>query len=494
MTEEFINGMTKQEFLNDRLNKSLFEILSEPNGKPIYISEDAEIKNNVNNSGGEGRAYDLDIIERALTCPLSRFDNPIAGEGTPVILLIKKDSAKVNKVSNILKKAGVTVFKQDANRPYSVIDRNGIEETRAALNEQYRDNFSIFGKISEFDNIVDSNANTPPIETGFERLDEVLDGGLYEGLYTIGAISSLGKTAFCLQIADNIASNGHDVLIISMEMSKYEFIGRSISRLTFFRTQESQINYKFAKTERGITDGSRYHDKKDKDGNIIKKGYEDAEIDYISECKELYKNIIGTHLYIYESIGGATVETIERTIKRHIEATGNKPIVIIDYLQCLQHPDKYINANDKMKTDANLWALKTLSRDNKLTIIAISSFNRDSYTKKPSFSSFKESGAIEYTCSVVISMYYKGQGGAIEEAEAKAKNPREIVIEILKNRQGRTGDTINYFYFPMFNYFLEEGNGTKPNRTPANSLFEKVKDNLTGNEKPNDSETLPFEI
>ena len=47
----------------------------------------------------------------------------------------------------------------------------------------------------------------------FEGLDDLLEGGLYEGLYCVGAISSLGKTTFVTQIADQIAAQGTDVLI-----------------------------------------------------------------------------------------------------------------------------------------------------------------------------------------------------------------------------------------------------------------------------------------
>jgi replicative DNA helicase len=60
----------------------------------------------------------------------------------------------------------------------------------------------------------------------------LLDDGLYEGLYIVGAMSSLGKTTFVTQIGDQIANNGTDVLIFSLEMSRYELMAKSISRLT----------------------------------------------------------------------------------------------------------------------------------------------------------------------------------------------------------------------------------------------------------------------
>ena len=49
-------------------------------------------------------------------------------------------------------------------------------------------------------------------------------------MYVIGALSSLGKTTFALQIADNIAKNGRDVLIFSQEMPTSSYVAKSISR------------------------------------------------------------------------------------------------------------------------------------------------------------------------------------------------------------------------------------------------------------------------
>ena len=65
--------------------------------------------------------------------------------------------------------------------------------------------------IQNFRQAIEKSKTAPFFPTGFPMLDEILDGGLYAGLYFVGAISSLGKTTFCLQIADHIAKNGHDV-------------------------------------------------------------------------------------------------------------------------------------------------------------------------------------------------------------------------------------------------------------------------------------------
>ena len=90
----------------------------------------------------------------------------------------------------------------------------------------------------------------------FPSLDKALDGGLYEGLYVLGAVSSLGKTAFCMQLADQLAKQGRHVLIFSLEMSAFELMARSVSRETFLA--DGSRRKQLAKTVRGVLDGRRY--------------------------------------------------------------------------------------------------------------------------------------------------------------------------------------------------------------------------------------------
>ncbi|GHT93103.1 hypothetical protein FACS1894122_07820 [Alphaproteobacteria bacterium] len=96
---------------------------------------------------------------------------------------------------------------------------NSPEEFHAIVNNPYARLHSAKHRLVDFMNGIAESVNTPAISTGFPRLDEFLNGGLYEGLYILGAISSAGKTAFVLQMADEIAKGGGDVLYFSLEMS-----------------------------------------------------------------------------------------------------------------------------------------------------------------------------------------------------------------------------------------------------------------------------------
>lgn len=296
--------------------------------------------------------------------------------------------------------------------------------------------------IQDFINGIAESVNTAFIPTGFKELDKVLEGGLYEGLYILGAISSLGKTTLALQIADQIAQTGQDVVIFSLEMARNELISKSVSRHTLVDIMENDGELKHAKTARGITTGSRY------------KYYSREEQAVIENAIETYGKY-ANHIYIHEGVGDIGTQEIRDTIKTHIAITGAKPVVFIDYIQILSPAD--VRATDKQNTDKAVLELKRISRDFKLPVLGISSVNRASYNTPATMEMLKESGSLEYGSDCVLGLQLKGVGSSsFDVNEAKNKNPREIELIILKNRNGATGGKLNFDYYPMFNYF-EEG-------------------------------------
>ena len=281
----------------------------------------------------------------------------------------------------------------------------------------------------------------PCIPTGLSDVDRQLDGGLYEGLYVIGALSSLGKTTFVMQAADNIADDGTDVLIFSLEMSAEELIGKSISRETARYCLKNSVDMKNAKTVRGITDGGRY------------KFYKEEEKKVIREAFRAYNRYSG-RIYLIEGSGDITCGTVREAVERHIRLTGRRPVVVVDYLQILASPD--VHFTEKQATDRNVTELKRISRDFGIPVIAISSLNRASYKEAVSMSSFKESGGIEYGTDVLIGMHFKGAGETGFDVEkAKSAVPRLIELVVLKNRSGPVGVKVDLKFYAMFNYFYD---------------------------------------
>ena len=290
-----------------------------------------------------------------------------------------------------------------------------------------------------------ANARKPRFSTGFKTIDDALNGGLYTGLYFIGAISSLGKTTLTLQIADNLAKQGRDVLFFSLEQSKYDLMTKSISRETFLYCRRHELGISNAKSNLAIIDGRRWAD------------FSDTENEVVQEAFRAYEEF-AAHIFIYEGIGNISVEEIREKVKNHISLTGNKyPIVFIDYLQILKAPLSDEKSTDKQVVDHNVTALKQLSRDFDIPVFAVSSLNRENYRHKINMAAFKESGAIEYGSDVLIGLQLTGTGeNGFDADKAKEKNPKEIDFCILKNRNGNIqSDGIPLIFYSEFNCFME---------------------------------------
>jgi len=421
--------------------------------RPIFITEGEIDALSIIEAGGEAAGLGstqnthklLDLIQdhKPIQPLIIALDNDEAGE------------AAAGKLIEGLKTLNIAFYKynpygdhKDANEALTADREAFILEIQKAQQEagdlkdaerkEYLKN-STANYIDAFTNGINESINTPCIPTGFNKLDIALDGGLYEGLYVIGAISSLGKTTFITQTADQIAKAGYDVLIFSMEMARAELMAKSISRETFQLTLPKGETWK-AKTARGITAGKRYQEYKQEEKETIYKA--------IREYAAYAKNI-----FIIEGAGEVGAKQIRETVEKHISITGKRPVVIIDYLQILSpYNERY---TDKQNMDKVVLELKRISRDHKLPVIAISSFNRMSYKGEVKEEAFKESGAIEYSSDVLIGLQAKGADKDINITEEKKKNPRDIELVILKNRNGAAGITLLYSYNTLFNHFSE---------------------------------------
>lgn len=275
-------------------------------------------------------------------------------------------------------------------------------------------------------------------KTGFENLDKEA-GGLYPGLYVIAAISSLGKTSFALQMADQIAAAGTDVIFFSLEQSRLELVSKSIARLTY------QSDPAHAVTALKIRQGYIY----------------DEALDAIAD----YKAAIQDRLSIVEGNFSCNASFIREYTRQYMQRTGTKPVIFIDYLQILQGEGDR-RQSTKEQVDGTITELKRISRELDITAIVISSLNRMNYLTPISFEALKESGSIEYSADVIYGLQLRcinddnpfGKEGKLKEKRdkiriAKAANPREIELLCLKNRYGISSFSCYFDYYPANDLF-----------------------------------------
>lgn len=292
----------------------------------------------------------------------------------------------------------------------------------------YIDNL-MTGEISRFKN---------DKKTGFSNLD-ALAGGLYSGLYVLAAISSLGKTSFALQLADQLAENGSEVIFFSMEQSRLELVSKSIARRT-------------AQKEKPVTSLS------------IRKGYLPGQV---LEAVQDYKKAVGDRISIVEGNFSCNISFIGEYIRQYINQNGTRPVVFIDYLQILQPAEDSRRQTTKETVDSTVTELKRISRDLDLTIFLISSVNRSNYLTPIDFESLKESGGIEFTADVIYGLQLQCLNDDLFTAEkkikekrekikqAKAETPRKIELVCLKNRYGISNYSCYFNYYPANDLFTE---------------------------------------
>lgn len=272
--------------------------------------------------------------------------------------------------------------------------------------------------------------------TGFKNLDDD-NFRLYPGLYAIGGVSSVGKTTFCSQLADNIAQRGGYVIFFSLEQSRFELVSKGIARKVAQMTNSYYVT-----------------------SLQIRNGFTDA---YVKKAIDEYMNI-AAHEVIIEGQYNISVSDITHIVEQFVANTEVRPAVFVDYLQVL-NPNSAVN-NSKDAIDFNVQALKRLSTQFNIPVFCISSFNRTNYLNIADFESFSGSGGIEFTADVVLALQLLAMNADVFDTQSKlqtkrkfiraAKNsiPRKIELLCLKNRFGKSNSRYFFDYFAANERFV----------------------------------------
>lgn len=279
------------------------------------------------------------------------------------------------------------------------------------------------------------------VPTGFDNLDKLLDGGLYPQLYVLGAVSSVGKTTFSMQIADRIAATqGRPIFYFSLETSKDELTEKNLSRLSFELASKDSGN---PQTARAINNGYWIDHK--------------PEYNLIMESLKAYSLYYSRINIIDGTLNRPNARDIYQRMRTYKRKHPNeKPVVFVDYLQILKPIDD--KDTDKEKVTKSIATFKSIASELDIPVIVISSFNRSSYQNPVAMQSFKESGEIEYYADTLLGLQYRAIHDDTDDPDsmknAMQSDPREIELVVLKNRNGKSNTSINFEYYPKFNDFV----------------------------------------
>ena len=265
-------------------------------------------------------------------------------------------------------------------------------------------------------------------QTGFSKLDEILKGMSAGNLIILAARPKVGKTAFALTIATNVAMSGKTVAFYSMEMENPEIYERLLSK-----TAQIPMNTLIDR---------RFQDKKRP---------QSIRNEELSRIEKVTTNLKTLPLKINDkpNISVNEIRTQCRMIK-------NLGLIVVDYLQLMKSTKKHDNRNQEVGAISR--ELKILSAELGVPILCLSQLNRtNDEEKRPSPCDLRDSGEIEQNCSKLILMWCVEKNfNELGQVESKT-----IGVDVALNRRGITGVT-------LFNF-----NGNYMNFIELNKKYEK---------------------
>ena len=257
----------------------------------------------------------------------------------------------------------------------------------------------VYADIQE---ISESGSPLIGLSTGFTAIDDLTLGFQKSDLIIIAARPSMGKTAFAFNIAENVArQTDQTVLIFSMEMSSDQVVRRfisSISNIDLQRLMRGQLA--------------------DSDWQGI-----DKALSVLSKKKILLDDT--------PALSPSEVKARARRVKRE---SGDLAMIVVDYLQLMQVPGKGENRVAEISEISR--SLKALAKELNIPVIAISQLNRavDSRpNKRPILSDLRDSGAIEQDADVIAFLY---RHFYYDKSDLDARGKAEV--NIAKQRNGPT--------------------------------------------------------
>lgn len=246
----------------------------------------------------------------------------------------------------------------------------------------------------------------PGLASGFYDLDSLTQGFQKSDLIILAGRPSMGKTAFALNITENILKK-HKVPIIffSLEMSKEQLIYRLLSN----ETGISQTRLKI--------------------GNLYKEDWH--------KLKESIQNYSRLPFFIDDQ-ANLTTQDIRSKVKRILFEQNKIGLIVIDYLQLLLN-SKSKSENRVQELSQITRGLKNLAKEFQIPVIALSQLSRNvenRINKRPVLSDLRESGSIEQDADLVLMLYRESYYNSIVEKNEKS-TPAELIIA--KHRNGPLG-------------------------------------------------------
>ncbi|HAJ69713.1 MAG TPA: replicative DNA helicase [Alkalibacterium sp.] len=275
--------------------------------------------------------------------------------------------------------------------------------------------------INNIDDLFQNGDDITGISTGYKMLDQMTAGLHEDELIILAARPGVGKTAFALNVAQNIGTKtDENVAIFSLEMGAEQLVNRMLCA-------EGTINATNLRT-----------------GQLTEEEFTKLFVAMGSLSK--------ANIYIDDTPGIRTAE-IRAKCRKLKQEKGDLGLIVIDYLQLIEGTGRESRQQEVSEISRQL---KKLAKELSVPVIALSQLSRSveqRQDKRPILSDLRESGSIEQDADIVAFLYredyYRGEDDE-EEEESADENVVEVILE--KNRSGARG-TIKLLFIKEYNKF-----------------------------------------
>ena len=277
--------------------------------------------------------------------------------------------------------------------------------------------------IENIDQLAQNNEEITGLPTGYAALDKMTAGLQKEELIILSARPAVGKTAFALNIAQNVGTKtDRSVAIFSLEMGAESLVNRMLCA-------EGSIEASHLRT-----------------GQLSEEEWRNLIV--------AMGSLSNASIYI-DDTPGIKISEIRARCRKLAQEKGNLGLILIDYLQLIEGTGR---ENRQQEVSEISRQLKKLAKELKVPVIALSQLSRgveQRQDKRPVLSDIRESGSIEQDADIVAFLYrddYYQREGDEEDGGEEPQNNNVIEVIIEKNRSGARG-TVELLFIKEYNKF-----------------------------------------
>jgi len=383
----------------------------------VTLRDELERKGELEAAGGEG--YLAELIDAAVTAANLEAHAAIVREKAVLRHLIEASTAIVSQAydgsmaaSELLDEAESRIFQISQYRKAEGFSR---------LKEM------LWPTMERIERLHEQGKQVTGVPSGFKDLDEMTTGFQGSDLVIVAARPSMGKTAFCLNIAAHAAESGAGVAIFSLEMSKESLVQRLLCA-------EARVDSQ--RVRRGTLS--------DTDFTMLARA-----AGVLSSCP----------IWIDDTPALTLLEM--RSKARRLRLESEVKMIVVDYLQLMRSPAYSDNRVQEISDISR--SLKALARELEIPVLALSQLSRASEQRggerKPILSDLRDSGAIEQDADIVLFIHRPEMYEPVDKEGNSNEGKAELIVA--KHRNGPTG-AIDLYFHKQFTRFASLSDREEP--------------------------------